>query len=165
VDVAVFRGVNVFRDVGRGDGDRVLGKGSGELSGTRIEIEQERGSGGEITIGLEDAEGYGVGLAVVEQGREWREVDAVGQEVHGLNSGDRAPQIGIDASGVDPGIDGGYAGGSAVDGDFGFAEGGAAATLEFSGNVVGDAAVPEFVIGLALGKDVEEDGSDVGGKR
>jgi len=106
-----------------------------------------------------------VGLAVVEHGREWRQVDAVGQEIHGLNSGDGAPQIRIDASGVDPGIDGGYSGGSAVDGDFGFAEGGAAAALEFSGNVVGDAAVPEFVVGLALGKDVEVDARDVGGKR
>ena len=34
--------------------------------------------------------------------------------------------------------------------------------MEFSGNVVGDAAVPEFVVRLALGKDVEVDVRNIG---
>src|SRR6266849_2011 len=165
LDVPVLRGIDIFRDVGYGHGERVLGERAGDLSGTRIEIEQERGSGGEVAVGIEHAEGNGVGLTVVKQGGERRQVDTVGQEVHGLNAGDGTPQIRIDASGVDPGIDGRYSGGSAVDGDFGFAEGGAGAALEFSGHVVGDAAVPEFVAGLALGKDVEIDVRNVGRKR
>src|SRR5450755_3272296 len=105
-----------------------------------------------------------MGLAVVEQGGKGREVDAVGLEVHGLNSRDGTPEVRIDASGVDPGIDGCDAGGSAIDSDFGLTESGAGAALEFSGDVVGDAGIPEFVVGLALGEDVEIEIRDVGGK-
>ena len=81
-----------------------------------------------------------------------------------MNAGDGNPEVGIDASGKDPGIDGRDAGGSAVDGDFAFTESGVGAAFEFIGNVVGDAGVPEFVVMLALGKDIEEDALDVGGE-
>ena len=54
--------------------------------------------------------------------------------------------------------------GEPVDGDFSFAEGGVAAAEEFAGNIVGDAGVPEFVVVLALGEDVEIGVLNVGGQ-
>ena len=106
-----------------------------------------------------------MGLAIVKQRHEWRQVDAVGVEVHGLNSRNRTPEIGVDASGVDPGIDRSDSCGSAINRHLRFAERRAGATEEFVGHIVGNAGVPEFVIGLALGEDVEKSPCNVGGQR
>ena len=70
-------------------------------------------------------------LAVAEgQSREGREIDAVRSEVQCLHAGNREPEPRIDAAGIYPWRDGSDSGGSAVDGDFGFAEAGVAAALK-----------------------------------
>ena len=79
-----------------------------------------------------------------------------------MHAGNGTPEERIDAARVNPGINGGEACGLAIDGDFGFAKTGAAATEEFTRDVVGDAGVPEFVVGLALGDDVEIGALDIG---
>src|ERR1035438_5284079 len=102
-------------------------------------------------------------LAIAEGRGEGSQVDAVGNEVQSLHARDREPEPGIDASGVDPGEDRGDAGGGTVDGDFSFAVAGVAATEEFTGDVVGNAGVPEFVGILTLRVDIEIGVLDIGG--
>jgi hypothetical protein len=70
-----------------------------------------------------------VGFAVGEDSCEGCEIDAEGLEVEGLDAGDWFPEIGVDAAGINPGIDGSYSGRDAVDADFGFSVAGAAAAL------------------------------------
>ena len=80
--------MNIFSDVGRGNGESVFGKGSGDLSGTRIEIEAGARQWRRNNYCIEDAEGYGVGWpsSSRQEGPEGGQVDAVGQEVHGLRT-------------------------------------------------------------------------------
>ena len=163
-DVSVGRGVEICGDVGSGHGKRVAGDGSANQRGTAIEIEQERGGRGEITVGVEYAQSYGMGLTVIQQRGEGSQIDAVGLEVQGLDARNWNPEFGVDAAGEDPGVDWGDAGGVAVDGDFGLAERSVAATFQFASKVAGNAEIPEFVGRLALGKDIEECALDVGGK-
>jgi len=157
--------VNVFGVNRRRGGEGIFGEGSGDLGGTVIEIEEQRGGSREIIVGVVDAKSYGVRLTIVENAGEGREVDAIRFEVQRLHAGNRDPEEGIDASGVDPGIDGSDSGGITIDCDFRFAEGGAAAAFEFGSNVVGNAGVPELVAGLALGENIKEKRSDVSGQR
>jgi hypothetical protein len=164
LNVAILGDVNVFNNAGIGRSQGVRSHRSAELADILIEIEQEGGSSREIAVRVEYAQSDGVRLAVVEERREGCEVDAIGPEIHSLNAGDRAPEIRVDAASVDPRIDGGDAGGGSIDGDFGFAERCAGAAEEFVSNIVGHAGVPEFVVGLALGEDIEEDSRDVGGE-
>ena len=134
------------------------------MGGSGIEIEAEVSGGGEIVVGVVNAETDGVGIAIVKQCGEGREVDLIRSEVHGLNAGDRDPEIGIDAAGEDPGIDGRDASRSAVNSDFAFTEGGVCAAFQFVGDIVGNAGVPEFIFVLALSEDVEEGALDIGGE-
>ncbi len=152
----------MFTDYWYGNGKGVLGKSAGELRGILIEIEQERSGRGKISIGIEYAESDGVRLTVIKSRGERRQVDPIGFEVEGLNARNGDPKVRIDATGVDPRIDGGDARGTAIDRDFGFAESGARTALKLVGNIVGDAGVPEFVVGLALGEDIHKYGADVG---
>ena len=92
-----------------------------------IGVDEHVRRGEEVAVGVEDADGDGVLAAVCEQAGEGCEVNAVGLEVEGLNAGDGFPEIGVEATGEDPRINGGYACRFAVDGDFSFAECGIAA--------------------------------------
>src|ERR1700733_1175675 len=120
------------------------------------EDEQVRGCVKEV-VGVEDADGDGVLIAVAEHAGKGSEVDAVGLEVEGLDTGNRLPEEGIDASGEDEGIDRRDPGGLAVDADLSLAEGGVAAALERAGHVVGHTKVKELIVDLVLGEDVEID--------
>ena len=126
-----------------------------------IGVDEHVCGGEEVAVGVEDADGDGVLAAVAEESGEGREIDAIGFEVESLDAGDGLPQIRVEAAGEDPGIDRRDACGLAVDGDFGLAEGGVAAALEFACYVVGDAEVPELIADLALRDDVEVDLLDV----
>ena len=75
--------------------------------------------------------------------------------VEGLHARSRHPQEGIDSSGEDPGINRGDAGGLAVDADLRFAKSSASATLQFGGQIIRYAGVPELVALLSLGNHVE----------
>jgi len=135
--------------------ERVLGETAGDLRGASVEVQQQRCGCRKRIVGVEHAERDGVGLAVAEQGRERREVHAIGNEVQRLHAGDGEPEEGIDAAGENPGEDGRDSGGLAIDGNFSFTEGGVAAAEQFARDIVGHAGVPELVVGLALREDVE----------
>jgi len=86
--------VEICGDVGSGHGKRVAGDGSANQRGTAIEIEQERGGRGEITVGVEYAQSYGMGLTVIQQRGEGSQIDAVGLEVQGLDARNWNPEFG-----------------------------------------------------------------------
>src|ERR1700761_1758913 len=111
----------------------------------------------EEVISVEDADGDGVLAAVAEHAGKGSEVDAVGFEVEGLDTGEGFPEEGIDAAGKDEGIDRCDTRWLAVDADLSLAEGCVAAALERAGLVVGYAEVPELIADLALGEYVEID--------
>src|SRR5256885_6051703 len=105
-----------------------------------------------------------MGLAVREHACKRRQVDAIGLEVERLNAGDGFPQERIDTPGVNPGIYRSDAGGPAIDGDLCFAETGAATALQGTREVTRHAQVPELVVRLTLGNNVEVDGFDIHGQ-
>jgi hypothetical protein len=70
-----------------------------------IFIYKQRSHGAEVLECVEDGYSNGVRLPVAQDSGEWRQINAIGFEVEGLHAGDGNPQAGIDAAGVDPGID------------------------------------------------------------
>ena len=96
-------------------------------------------------------------LAVGEDAGEGCEINTIRLEIEGLDAGNGLPEIGINTTGVDPGIDGSDACRFAVDCALGLAKGGVAAVLKLAGDVRRHAGVPEFIGGLRLRDDVEVD--------
>src|SRR5271170_3076887 len=94
-------------------------------------------------------------LSVTQQAGKRCEVDAVRHKVQRLHAWNRYPQEGVDSSGKYPGIDRGYTGWLPVYTDLRFAKSCASTTLQFGGQSIGHAGVPEFVALLSLGNDIK----------
>ena len=114
-------------------------------------------------VGVINAESDRVLLAVVQQADERRQVDTIRFKVKGVNAGNRPPQERVDSAGEDPGINRRYAGRLTIDADLALAERSRTAVEQLTGNIVGSAGVPEFVVLLALRENVQIGAFGVGG--
>ena len=89
-------------------------------------------------------------LAIAQHPRERRQVHAIGTEVQRLDARNRPPQIGVNASGINPRIHRRHARRHAVDRNLRLAERGSRTALQQPGNIVRNAGIPELIRRLAL---------------
>src|ERR1041385_7692661 len=103
-------------------------------------------------------------LSVAQYAGERRKVNSIRRKIQRLHAGDGTPEQWIDSAGIDPRIDRCNACGRAIDSDLAFTERAAAAALQFVGDVIRKAGVPEFVARLALCHHIYKCALNVGGK-
>ncbi len=94
-------------------------------------------------------------LSIIQPSGKRSQIEAIRDKIERLNSGDRSPEIRINSSSVDPGIDRSHACRLGINADLHFSKSSTSVGNEFLGNIVRYVRVPEFVAPLALRKNIE----------